>query len=78
MFHSVDLRGRQIEAGSHWADKEVLGGRGHYTMLPPHSEMILESVTESDSGSYKCRVDFKHSPTRNLVLNLTVIGKSIY
>ncbi|XP_075221808.1 neural cell adhesion molecule 2-like [Lycorma delicatula] len=72
-IYSVDLRGRQVEAGSHWADKEVLGGRGHYTVSPPHSELILESVLESDAGSFKCRVDFRHSPTRNSVLNLTVI-----
>ncbi|RZF42823.1 hypothetical protein LSTR_LSTR003647, partial [Laodelphax striatellus] len=71
-FYSVDLRGRDVASGKHWADA-TLGGRGHYSVETPRSYLTLTKVQPSDAGSYKCRVDFDHSPTRNSLLNLTVI-----
>ncbi|XP_039281463.1 hemicentin-2-like [Nilaparvata lugens] len=71
-FYSVDLRGRDVASGKHWADA-ALGGRGHYSVETPRSYLTLTRVQATDAGSYKCRVDFDHSPTRNSLLNLTVI-----
>lgn len=59
---------------SHWKD-ETLKGRSHFRTLSEPATLTIDKVTEMDGGIYRCRVDFRKSPTRNIRLNLTVIGK---
>jgi len=71
----VDIRDKFTDPNkSHWKD-ESLQGRSHFRMLSEPAMLTIDNVSEMDAGIYRCRVDFRKSPTRNSRLNLTVIGK---
>jgi hypothetical protein len=76
---SLDARGRSLDQATHWVDEHALGGRAFFrvteTDLPAGTHLAVENVRDMDAGSYRCRVDFQGSPTRNSLVNLTVIGK---
>lgn len=73
----MDVRGRSLDQATHWSEDPVLKNRLMYTPDYPASFLSLDAVSEMDSGIYKCRVDFKHSPTKNYYVNLTVLGNTI-
>ncbi|KAL0127613.1 hypothetical protein PUN28_003118 [Cardiocondyla obscurior] len=72
-IYSFDTRGRDTpDQGNHWQDHN-LEGRAFFKHSETPAKLILEKVRESDAAVYRCRVDFKQSPTRNSKVNLTVI-----
>ncbi|CAH2260331.1 jg2367 [Pararge aegeria aegeria] len=61
---------------AHWADASLAGrARWHGT---PHSSLRIRDVVPTDRALYRCRVDFKVSPTRNYKFMLHVIESSIH
>lgn len=41
------------------------------------STLKIDGITEKDEGEYRCRIDYLRSPTKNLRVKLTVVGKSV-
>ena len=40
-----------------------------------NARLSIDRVSEADGGRYRCRADFKKSPTKNYGLQLTVLSK---
>ncbi|XP_053985490.1 nephrin-like [Hylaeus anthracinus] len=71
-FYSYDARNRQFEKPKLWSDTQFWGDRAFFKASPP-AQLTIRDLRESDEGVYRCRVDFRNSPTRNLKVNFTVI-----
>ncbi|KAK8379388.1 hypothetical protein O3P69_019351 [Scylla paramamosain] len=51
-----------------------LGTRAHFDATSLPQGLVVDDLSMADEGQYRCRVDFKASPTRNLRVALTVVG----
>ncbi|XP_071453565.1 nephrin-like [Hetaerina americana] len=70
---SYDARGKHSEKASHWKEKELVDERAYFRTITEPATLSVDSVEERDEGEYRCRVDFRKSPTRNTKVKLTVI-----
>lgn len=67
-----------MKDAQHWSDdKMMLYGRAHLKANNDKVRLLLEPVLREDEGVYKCRVDFKKSPTRQHRIHLAVISKPL-
>ncbi|CAL8139508.1 unnamed protein product [Orchesella dallaii] len=73
VIYSLDARDKALEEGQHWSNEQALGGRAYFRIATDPPSLVIENVKESDAGLYKCRLDFKNSPTVYHSVNLTVI-----
>ncbi|KAA0187985.1 hypothetical protein HAZT_HAZT004484 [Hyalella azteca] len=70
--HDSRLSGSRTRS---WSDMKTFGERVRFDLLSTPSSLVLERLRPEDAGLYRCRVDFKRSPTRNARANLTVISE---
>lgn len=74
-MNSVDQRENTLS--KHWSD-HTLDERIYNIENKGFNVLIIEDVRTSDGGQYRCREDFKYSPTRNNFILLDVISKYIW
>ncbi|XP_075223938.1 neural cell adhesion molecule 1-like [Lycorma delicatula] len=73
-LYRFDVRGRPFNKALLWSDGNAFGSRAYFvTGKRPAAALQLEAVELKDAGVYRCRVDFRNSPTRNFQVNLSVI-----
>ncbi|XP_043483231.1 synaptogenesis protein syg-2-like [Leptopilina heterotoma] len=72
-IYSFDVRGRAFNKALNWSENNDVKSRAYFVTVTKPATLSLEKVRLDDEGIYRCRVDFKNSPTRNFQVNLTVI-----
>ena len=74
---SFDVRGRQFGQAKLWSSSQAFGARAYFSSTSHPAQLKIDNIKLTDEGVYRCRVDFRNSPTRNVKVNLTIIGKFI-
>lgn len=74
-YFSFDVRGRQFTKAKLWSSPNFFGPRAYFRTTTTPATLVIDKIQLDDEGIYRCRVDYKNSPTRNSKVNFTVIGK---
>ncbi|XP_076392200.1 neural cell adhesion molecule 2 isoform X1 [Megachile rotundata] len=72
-IYSLDARGRSIAQARFWSDPYMFGERAIMRTNVESVKLEINPLETTDAGVYRCRMDYKNSPTRNHKVNLTVI-----
>ncbi|XP_033228472.1 neural cell adhesion molecule 2-like [Belonocnema kinseyi] len=73
-IYSFDVRGgRAFSNARLWSSPMALGPRAYFVTASKMAHLSIDRLEVKDEGTYRCRVDFENSPTRNQKINLTVI-----
>ncbi|XP_011303576.1 hemicentin-2 [Fopius arisanus] len=71
---SVDARKSGLDDDApRWSDPKAFGGRAVLRINREFAQLEIELVQDTDAGVYRCRVDFRNSPTKSQKVNFTVI-----
>ncbi|XP_019764494.1 synaptogenesis protein syg-2 isoform X3 [Dendroctonus ponderosae] len=71
-IYSLDARDDSQESPVEWIDEKLLGKRVVFMRNENPAILMFNLVERDDENIYYCRADFKHTPTRNIKVNLTV------
>lgn len=80
MDHRIKQGPAVSEAGGlHWSEPDLEQRVSFRYDISRHGSaaLTLDKLRENDEGLYRCRVDFKTSPTHNNKVRLNIIGKSL-
>ncbi|XP_052899973.1 hemicentin-1 [Anopheles moucheti] len=72
-LYNFDVRGRQVAQARLSSSDKYFGKRAFFRATTHPAQLLVDEIKLSDEGMYRCRVDFRNSPTRNLKINFTVI-----
>ncbi|XP_069944398.1 protein turtle homolog A isoform X2 [Cherax quadricarinatus] len=72
-IYSIDGRNGPVRGGLHWSDDATLGNRARLDFSARPPGLVLHPVRASDHDLYRCRVDFRSHPTRNVRVQLHVV-----
>ncbi|XP_075147144.1 sidestep VII transmembrane protein [Haematobia irritans] len=72
-IYSVDIREGVKKSVKRWSDENVFGERAYFIFDKEPGTLCIQSTTYTDSGTYRCRVDFLKAQTRNSKITVAVI-----
>ncbi|XP_065206012.1 MAM domain-containing glycosylphosphatidylinositol anchor protein 1-like isoform X2 [Planococcus citri] len=76
-IYSFDIRNRAQNQAKLWSSPAAFGNRAVFRASTKPAKLYIENIQLDDEAVYRCRVDFKNSPTRNVKVNFTVIGRPL-
>lgn len=59
-----------------WSSPTAFANRAYFRTTSHPAQLLVDNIQTKDEGLYRCRVDFRNSPTRNMKINFTVIGRA--
>ena len=68
--YSFDARFSTVK---HWSEDPTFGPRTYFRDSSEPAQLIISDVQMEDMGEYKCRVDFRDSPTVTTVILLNIV-----
>ncbi|XP_062702027.1 hemicentin-1 [Aedes albopictus] len=72
-LYNFDIRGRQIAQARLFSSEKYFGKRAFFRATSHPAQLLVDDLKLTDEGVYRCRVDFRNSPTRNVKINFTVV-----
>ncbi|XP_055586991.1 titin [Uranotaenia lowii] len=72
-LYNFDIRGRQVAQARLFSSEKYFGKRAFFRATSHPAQLLVDELKLSDEGVYRCRVDFRNSPTRNVKINFTVV-----
>ena len=77
MYFSYDARELAWNHGTRWSDEFQFGERAYFDLNNSPAALVVDDIRREEAGVYRCRVDFKSAPTRNTLVNVSLLGNEL-